>query len=257
MKYIKYEIKDRVAYITLNRPEKRNALNQQLVEEFKSLLDLLENDNNAELLILRGEGDAFCAGADLKYLQKLQANSYEENLIDSQNLMHLYKRIYTYRKIVIAEVTGHAIAGGAGLATVCDIVCAVPEAKFGYTEVKIGFVPAIVSIFILRKIGETKTKELLLTGKLITADQALDLGLINHVFSKGQIRQEVEKIAHQLINHASGHSLELTKDLINQVQNMPLDEALEFAAKMNAKSRDHQDCKKGIAAFLNKEKILW
>lgn len=257
MQYIKYETKEKIGYITLNRPEKRNALNAELVDELKTTFKKAEEDKNVKVIVLKAEGKAFCAGADLAYLQSLQKNSFDENLADSKNLADLYKTIYTLNKVVIAQVEGHAIAGGAGLATVCDFVFAVPEAKYGYTEVAIGFVPAIVSFFLIRKIGETKVKELLLTGKLITAEEAQKLNIFNFIEKSEKIEKTVNDFAQNIIKNASGDSLTLTKKIISDIQNFDYNKAMNFAAEINAISRETEDCKKGIAAFLNKEKIEW
>ena len=187
----------------------------------------------------------------------MQQNTFEENLADSSQLKELFEIIYTHPKIIIAQVEGAAIAGGCGLATVCDFTFAVTEAKFGYTEVKIGFVPAIVMIFLLRKIGEAKAKELLLTGKLFDATQAYQFGVVNAVYSKEEIATKVKEFATSLCNDASAQSLSLTKEMIGKVQELPSKEALNYAAEMNAKARSTEDCKKGIAAFLNKENLKW
>ena len=195
MEFVNYTVKNRLAYITLNRPEKRNALNNQVVKELTEAFEFAEKDDNAKVIVLNAIGDAFCAGADLAYLQSLQKNTYNENLADSNTLKELFKLIYTLDKIVIAQVEGHAIAGGAGLATVCDIVFSVPEAKFGFTEVKIGFVPAIVSIFAIRKLGESWTKRLLLTGDIINTTNAKECGIVNFIYTKTEIKKAVRKFA--------------------------------------------------------------
>ena len=252
-----YLVKDRVAYITINRPEKRNALNAALVADLGSLFDKAEHDNQVKIIILNALGDVFSAGADLDYLKQLQANSFEANLKDSNQLKNLFHKIYTHPKIVIAQVEGHAIAGGCGLATVCDFVFSTPESKFGYTEVKIGFIPAIVSIFCIRKIGESQTKQLLFTGDLISAARAKEINLINFITEKNKIEQEVLDFASKLCVSASTQSLALTKQLITNVQDLPLTEALDYAAEMNAHARSTEDCKKGIDAFLNKNQIKW
>jgi methylglutaconyl-CoA hydratase len=252
-----YLVKDRVAYITINRPEKRNALNAALVADLSSLFDKAEHDNQVKIIILNALGDVFSAGADLDYLKQLQANSFEANLKDSNQLKNLFHKIYTHPKIVIAQVEGHAIAGGCGLATVCDFVFSTPESKFGYTEVKIGFIPAIVSIFCIRKIGESQTKQLLFTGDLITAARAKEINLINFITEKDKIEKEVLDFASKLCVSASTQSLALTKQLITNVQDLPLTEALDYAAEMNAHARSTEDCKKGIDAFLNKNQIKW
>ncbi len=257
MNLIKYNIKNRVATITLNRPDKRNALNSTMVKELYSTLKKAEYNNDVKVIILKANGDAFCAGADLAYLKELSQYTYAENLADSMQLKEMFRQIYTMKKIVIAQIEGSAIAGGAGLATVCDLVFSVPEAKFGFTEVKIGFVPAIVSVFAIRKFGESHTKRLLLSGDLIEAKEARKIGLVNFISTKELIDEEVEKFAYNLVTKTSGNSLALTKSLISEIQQKDLEQALNYAAELNAKARDSTDCKKGINAFLNKEKIVW
>lgn len=255
--YLHCQTKERITYITLNRPEKSNAFNEILVEELKHAFSKAENDADTKVVILNAEGKVFSAGADLSYLQSLQENTLEENLKDSLNLKNLYQQIYTFKKVVIAQVEGHAIAGGCGLATVCDFTFTVPDIKFGYTEVKIGFVPAIVMVFLLKKIGELKTKELLLTGKLISSEEAKGIGLINAIYTKETIKEEVYNFAQKLCTETSGQSLEITKKMIANIQEMNYAKAFDFAAEMNAKARTTSDCKKGISSFLNKETIIW
>ncbi len=257
MNLVKYKIENRIGIITLARPEKRNALNSEMVAKLIEAFDKAEKDETIKVVILCAEGEAFCAGADLTYLQKLQNFSFEENLADSQHLMKLFYKIYTLPKIVIAQVQGHALAGGCGLASVCDFTFSVPEAKFGYTEVKIGFIPALVSVFLVRKVGEQKTKQLLLSGDIVTAGQALELGLISQVVDRISLETTVLEFAEKLIKNNSAQSMELTKQLITKVQQMPLEEALEHAANENANARATDDCKKGISAFLNKKPIVW
>lgn len=257
MSLVTYTAENRIGYITLNRPEKRNALNAEMVTELKKAFTEAENDDACKVIVLQANGDAFCAGADLAYLQQLQNNTYEENLQDSSHLMELFKHIYTHKKAVIGKIQGHALAGGCGLATVCDISYSVPEAKFGYTEVKIGFVPAIVKVFLIRKIGEGKARELLLTGKIFKAEEAKNYGLINHVCDADKIDAEVLDFATKLCNEASGQSIAFVKEMIAEVQHLSVDDGLKYAAEMNAKARATDDCKKGIQSFLNKEKLTW
>lgn len=254
---IEYSTENRIAYITLNRPEKRNAFNEQLVNELKHAVNDAENNKQVKILVLSGNGKAFSAGADLDYIQSMQNYTYEENLQDSNNLKELYERLYNFKKITIAKVKGHAIAGGAGLATVCDFTFSVPEALFGYTEVKIGFIPAIVMVFLLKKIGGNKAKELLLTGKLIDAAKAKAYQLINEIYTLEDIDQKVHDFANELIENCSGQSIENTKQMLLKINEMSTKEAFSYAAEMNAKGRETSDCKNGIAAFLNKEKIIW
>ena len=257
MSLIIYSVKDRVGYITLNRPEKRNALSSELVTALKEAFATAKNDRDVKVIVLKANGESFCAGADLAYLQQLQQFSFQENLADSNHLKDLFLQIYQLEKVVIAQVQGHALAGGCGLATICDFVFAVPEAKFGYTEVKIGFIPALVSIFLIRKIGEQKAKQLLLSGNLVQNAEALHLGLVNYIVPNEKLESEVFNFVQRLIKNNSGQSMGLTKQLIGTVQSMPLTEALEYAANMNATARATDDCKKGIDAFLKKKEWSW
>jgi len=252
-----YKIENKIAYITLNRPEKRNALNNEMVTALITAFENCEFDENVKIVILRAEGKVFCSGADLESLQKLQKNTYEENLGDSILLKELYRLIYIFPKIVIAQVQGSAIAGGCGLASVCDFIFAVEDAKFGYTEVKIGFIPAIVMIFLIRKIGELKTKELLITGNLITAQEAKNIGLINFVFSEVELKNKVNEFAFMLISNNSHQAMSETKKMLVEIQEKTLDEALNYSAKKNALARQTDDCKKGIDAFLKKKNLQW
>ncbi|UOQ74741.1 enoyl-CoA hydratase/isomerase family protein [Hymenobacter cellulosilyticus] len=257
LRYIRYETRDAIGYITLNRPDKRNALSYDVVSELKEAFEFAEEDESCKVIVLRAEGSAFCAGADLGYIQELQGFGYTDNLADSTHLMQLFHQIYTLKKVVIGQVQGHALAGGCGLATICDFAFAVPEAKFGYTEVKIGFLPAIVSVFLVRKIGEARTKQLLLTGDVISAQAAADFGLVNFLVSKEELAEKVYEFARRLCVENSGQSMELTKEMLARIPEMALEDSLRYAAQMNAEARGSLDCRRGIAAFLSKEKITW
>jgi methylglutaconyl-CoA hydratase len=257
MEYIELDVKDRIGTITLNRPEKRNALNFELVSELKEAFTLLEGDQNVKVIVLNAKGPAFCAGADLAYLQKLQSFSFEENLLDSKHLKELFLKIYTLKKVVVAQVQGNAIAGGCGLASVCDFVFSVPDAMFGYTEVKIGFVPAIVMVFLLKKIGEGNAGHLLLSGELISADEACRMGMVSKVVPSEKLEESVLAFANKLLVENSSQAMAATKQMIAKVQSMPLEDALNFASEMNARARSSDDCQKGIRAFLNKQKLAW
>ncbi len=215
------------------------------------------HDEEVKVVVLKAEGEVFSAGADLEYLQQLQNNSSQDDLEDTIAIKELLWSIYTLPKLVMAQVEGHAIAGGCGLAAVCDIVHAVPEAKFGYTEVRIGFIPALVSCFLVRKLGEGRAKELLLSGDLIDAATASAYGLINFVTEKGEIADTVRAYAERMAVSVSGQSVALTKQLLHKAQNLSLEDSLEEAIKLNVQTRSSQDCKKGIASFLNKEKLGW
>ena len=254
---VEFEIQDRIGYITLNRPDKRNALNFQMVIELRKAFHAAAQNGNVKVIVLRANGKAFCAGADLDALKQLQKNTLEDNLKDSNNLMEFFLSIYRSSKVVIAQVEGHAIAGGAGLVSVCDFAFSVPKAKFGYTEVRIGFVPAIVMSFLIRKCGELRAKELLLSGEIIDAETAANYNMINKVVPAEEIKDHVKDFAQALCNKNSSASMQLTKKMIADIQTMPIVDALRFASKMNAHARGTEDCQKGIAAFLNKETLEW
>ena len=254
---IKTEQKGKIRWIILNRPEKRNALNSKLVGALKSEIADAYLDSNTRAVILKGEGKAFCSGADLAYIQQLQKNKYEENLADSNHLKELYQLIYSGDKPVIAAVNGHAIAGGAGLVSVCDFALSIPEAKFGFTEVRIGFIPALVSIFLVRKIGESKAREILLRGDLFQADRAMEIGMIHEIHPAEGLDKAAEELASMLAESNSGESMKTTKKLLSEASDIGLHKALDLAAQFNARSRESEDCKKGIAAFLNKESPKW
>ncbi|NOZ48048.1 MAG: enoyl-CoA hydratase/isomerase family protein [Chlorobi bacterium] len=255
--YIQTKIKNRIGYIVLNRPDKRNALNSVLIDEIKKVLHIYKNEENIKIVVLKANGNSFCAGADLEYLTKLQSFDYEDNLKDSNSLRELYEQIYNYDKIVIAQVEGHAIAGGSGLVIVCDFAFSVPDAKFGFTEVKIGFVPALVSFFLIRKIGEAKARDLLLTGKLISAKLAMETEMINSIYTNNIIDEKVYEFADELAKNVSSESIKITKQIISDIQHFETTVALKRLAEINARARGTKDCKKGISGFLNKKQIEW
>lgn len=252
-----YELVNRVGYITLNRPEKRNALSFEFVSEIKHILSTAIDNDNCKVIVLKSSGEAFCAGADLGYLQQLQKNTFDENLIDSTHLMELFSMIYHAPKVIISQVEGPAIAGGCGLASVCDFCFATPESTFGYTEVKIGFVPAIVMVFLLRKVGEKNAREMMLTGDVFNAQKALSYDLINDIIPAENISEHVTSFAEKLSKTTSSQSIALVKQMTAHVPHLATQDALKYAAEINAKARATDDCKKGIASFLNKEKLTW
>lgn len=257
MDLIEYSISDRIAVIKINRPDKRNALNPKLVNQLTLCFRKAIADPLIKVIILKAAGEVFSAGADLEYLRQLQQSTFEDNRQDTVALTQLFLLIYESPKLIIAQVEGHAIAGGCGLITVCDLVFAVPEAKFGYTEVKIGFIPALVSCFLIRKMGEGRAKELLLSGDLISANAAHSYGLINFILPADEIEVGVLEYASLRVNTVSANSVALTKQLLSAAQNLSLEESLELAINLNIQTRSSEDCKRGISAFLNKEKLNW
>src|SRR5580700_10778486 len=191
-----------VATLTLNRPEKRNAISFELIDDLLRALDEVAK-SDAIVLIVTGAGKAFCSGMDLDNLKSLLGRSPEQNVQDSQSMVQLFRSLYEFPKVTIAAVNGPAIAGGTGLALLCDFTLAVPDAKFGYTEVRIGFVPAIVSTFLLRQIGEKQARDLLLTGRLFDAEEAARLGLINEVVPADKLISRARELAAQLLQNSS------------------------------------------------------
>ncbi|MFA6260464.1 MAG: enoyl-CoA hydratase-related protein [Bacteroidia bacterium] len=252
-----YHVQDRVGYITLNRPEKRNALSYELIDVLRQTFQTALFDPGCKVVVLQANGDAFCAGADLAYLQQLQNFSHEENLADSRHLMELFKLIYSFPKLVITKVNGAALAGGCGLATVGDFCFAGSGSTFGYTEVKIGFIPALVMVFLTRRISGSIVRQLLLTGDVIPAERALHMGLIQEVVDPGKLEETVHHYATHLARTTSAQSVATIKQMLCEIPSLSIDDGLEFAAKMNANARSEEDCKKGIAAFLNKQKLSW
>jgi len=255
-KTLLYNNEQGVMTITLNRPEKKNALNDTLVSELSDLLDGLSTDVSTKILILEGAGDAFCSGADLGYLKNLKDYSYDENLKDSRALAGLFLKIFEFPKITIAKVNGPAIAGGCGLATVCDFVFASERSKFGYPEVKIGFVAAIVSVFLIRQVGERKAREMLLSGEILSAEEAFSTGLINKVLLNSELDTYIADFAAKIIRN-SPQAVKKTKSLLNSFSfELPVD-ALDELAKLNAEFRQTSDFSEGVTSFLEKRKPNW
>jgi methylglutaconyl-CoA hydratase len=244
-----------VAILTLNRPEKRNAISFELIDDLLHALNEIA-ESNAIVLIVTGAGKAFCSGMDLDNLKGLLGRTAEQNLKDSQTMVNLFRAIYEFPKVTIAAVNGPAIAGGTGLALLCDFTIALPEAKFGYTEVRIGFVPAIVSTFLLRQVGEKQARDLLLTGRIFDAAEALRMGLINEVVSSANLMTRARELAAVLMANSAA-SLRATKKLLNDHARAEVDEQIEAAIRENAAIRSTADFREGITAFLDKRKPVW
>jgi len=254
-KTIQLSSEAQVATITLNRPDKRNAISYELIDELLTALDELTR-SPALVLILTGAGKAFCSGMDLENQKELLGCSPEQNLNDSETMARLFRSLYDFPKPTIAAVNGAAIAGGCGLATLCDFTLAVPEAKFGYTEARIGFVPAIVSTFLLRQIGEKHARDLLLTGRIISAEEAYRFGMVNEIVTSEKLLDRARELAAQLIEN-SPVSLACTKRLLSDLARRDLDAQLQLAVKENAAVRTTRDFREGISSFLEKRKPQW
>ena len=245
----------KVAILTLNRPEKRNAISFELIDDLLRALDEVAN-SDAVILILTGAGKAFSSGMDLENLKALLGRTPEQNLQDSETMVRMFRTLYEFPKVTIAAVNGAAIAGGTGLALLCDFTIAVPEAKFGYTEVRIGFVPAIVSTFLLRQVTEKQARDLLLTGRLFDSTEALKLGLISGITAPEKLMARAQELAAQLLENSAA-SLLATKSLLNQQARAEINAQIEAAVRENAAIRRTADFREGITAFLEKRKPVW
>lgn len=252
---LRFETVDHLSTITLNRPEKRNAISIQMIAELQAALDEIEK-THTRVVILTGVGKSFCAGIDLEYLQAIGQQSAAENQEDSKRIAKMFRKIWSYSRPLIAAVNGHALAGGCGIATLSDFTLAVPEAKFGYTEVKIGFLPAIVSVFLTRQIGEKRARDLLLTGRLIEAAEAREMGLVNEIVPAEKLMERAHELAETVLA-ASPSSITRAKHLLVSAAAAGVDHDLERAVLESARVRCTPDFKEGLAAFLEKRKPVW
>jgi methylglutaconyl-CoA hydratase len=247
-----YQVQGAIARIVLNRPEKRNALNEDLIVGLKDALRSADQDENVRAAILTGAGPDFCSGADLEALKKISEASVTENLEDARSLMELFTLIRSVRVPVIAAVRGRALAGGCGLALACDMVLASSSSKFGFPEVKIGFVPAMVMAILRRNVSEKRAFELITLGDQISSDEAVALGLINYVFDDEAFEDGVGAFARRFVDF-SGSAVSLSKRLLYRIDGLALEGAMSAGADINSIARMTDDCKKGIDRFLKRE----
>lgn len=255
--YATLEIKEAegIHTITLNRPERRNALNPQMIAELTHAVG--ESSTCAcGVVVLTGAGSAFCSGMDLENLKSLSNQRPDDQRADAESTMWMMRRLYELSKPTIAAVNGPAIAGGTGLATLCDFTIAAPQARFGYTEVRIGFIPAIVSVFLLEMIGEKKAKSLLLSGRILDAEEALEQGLVTEVVAEGELMSRVSEVAALLLRN-SPESMSAVKKLLSAFAKERLDRDLARAMRWNEKIRNSADFREGLTAFLEKRDPVW
>src|ERR1019366_6185709 len=244
-----------LALVTLNRPDKRNAISYELIEDILRALQEVAA-SPAQILILTGAGKAFCSGMDLDNLRSITGRSEDENRTDSETMARLFRTLYEFPKVTIAAVNGPAVAGGCGLATLCDFTLASTEASFGYTEVRIGFIPAIVSTFLLRQVGEKQARDLLLTGRIIGAEEAVRIGLANEVVAPDRLLARAREFAATLLRNSPA-SLLATKRLLQKYSSRELDEQIAAAVEENARIRTTADFREGVASFLEKRGPRW
>ena len=244
-----------LATITLNRPDKRNAISYELIDDILGALQEVEQ-SAAQILILTGAGKAFCSGMDLDNLRSITGRTEMENRQDSETMARLFRTLYEFPKVTIAAVNGPAVAGGCGLATLCDFTLASTEAKFGYTEVRIGFLPAIVSTFLLRQVGEKHARDLLLTGRIMGAEEAFRMGLANEVVAPEKLVSRAHELAASLLQNSPA-SLLATKRLLRKYSSGELDEQIAAAVEENARIRTTADFREGVSSFLEKRRPRW
>jgi methylglutaconyl-CoA hydratase len=244
-----------VKTITLNRPEKRNALSPALIEELTQALHEAETCD-CGVVILTGAGPSFCSGLDMEHLESLNARTPQEHRRDSENMARVLRTLYDFPKPIIAAVNGPAIAGGMALATIPDFTLAVPEAKFGYTEVRVGFVPAIVASFLMRQVGELRTRELLLSGKILKAQEAHTLGLVTQIVEHGDLIPSANALAQTLLLN-SPQAMRAVKELLAKHAKRRLDEELADGIEANAQQRSTEDFKEGVRAFREHRRAEW
>ncbi|MGD0729938.1 MAG: enoyl-CoA hydratase-related protein [Terracidiphilus sp.] len=253
--HILTESRNGVKTITLNRPEKRNALSPALIEELTAALHEAEKCD-CGVVILTGAGPAFCSGLDMEHLETINASTPLENRRDSENMAHVLRTLYDFPKPIISAVNGPAIAGGMALATIPDFTLAAPEAKFGYTEVRVGFVPAIVASFLIRQVGELRTRELLLSGKILKAQEAMQLGLVTQIVEHDDLMPSAHALAQTLLLN-SPQAMQAVKRLLSKHAKRRLDEEIEDAIEVNAQQRSTEDFKEGVQAFREHRRADW
>jgi len=252
---IKIETDGTLALITLHRPEKRNAISAAMIADLLAVLKDVESGSE-RVAILTGAGKAFCAGMDLDALKSLASQSPEQNLADARRTAGFFRRLWSFPKPLIAAVNGAALAGGCGIATLCDFTLAAPEAKFGYTEVRVGFIPALVSMFLERQVGEKLSRDLFLTGRILDAAEAKAAGLVTRVVPAEQLLDAARELAATLIGNSPG-SLLATKRLLVRASEAEIDRRIELAVAESVAIRSTPDFREGLAAFLEKRAPRW
>jgi methylglutaconyl-CoA hydratase len=253
---ISYSTENRIARVTLNRPEVHNAFNDIMIRELLEVFQEISKSDDVRVVILTGMGESFCAGADLNWMKRMINFTYEQNFEDSLKLAELFYLMYSLPKPIIAAVNGAAIGGGTGLVAVCDMAIAAEGARFSLSEVKLGLVPACISPYVIRKVGEGRCREFFLTGERATAQRALELGLVNQVVPLAELNMAVNGKVKQLLS-SGPKAIAMCKELLKNVPGMSFDKAMIYTAEMIASMRIGDEGQEGMNAFLEKRKPRW
>lgn len=253
---INYEKDGRVAKVTFNRPEIHNAFNGTVINEMADVFDQIASDDTLRVVLLTGKGKSFCAGADLNWMRGVIKQSFDENLAESNLLAELFWKIYSCHLPVIGRINGAAIGGGTGFVAVCDIAIAARSAKFSFSEVKIGVVPACIGPYVVKKMGEGKARELFITGERMNGDRAYEVGLVNRVVDDEQLDDMVDALIKSVLS-SGPNAVAMAKELVAAVPSMKPDEFKPFTAEMIAKLRVSDEGQEGMDAFLNKRQPSW
>jgi len=258
MKYETIEIQkaENIATIFLNRPDVHNAMNEKLMKELTTCFHELGKDNTVRTIILTGKGKSFCAGADLNWMKSMAKYSKEENIKDSRLLLNLYEAIYNCPKPVIGRVNGHAFGGGIGLFAVCDITIAVPDCKFAFTEVKLGIIPAVISNYIIRKIGLSNMRRLFITGERFNSEYAKEIGLIDYVIPTEELDSKIQFYI-DLLKSSGPNAIIEVKKLIDSCEKMDRSKYKDHTVEKISELRVSKEGQEGINAFLEKRKTKW
>ena len=253
---IELQRKKNIVTIYLNRPDVHNAMNEKLMKELTTCFKNLSEDKEVRVIILSGKGKSFCAGADLNWMKSMAKYSKEENIKDSRILLDLYEAIYNCPKPVIARINGHAFGGGIGLFAVCDINISVPNLKFAFSEVKLGIIPAVISTYIVRRIGLSNMKQLFITGERFNSEYAIKIGLIDYVVPEEELDPFIQKYSEQIIS-SGPNAVKEVKKLVQSYEKMDINKYKENTVKKIADLRISEEGQEGINAFLEKRKTKW
>lgn len=250
------DVENGVARVTLNRPQVRNAFDDRMLRELLEVFSGMKVHRDVRVTVLTGSGTSFCAGADMNWMRRAKDYTHEENLRDSRVLADCLYAIYSCPRPTIARVNGPAIGGGTGLLAVCDIAVASTEARFSFSEVKIGIVPACISPYVVRRIGEGACREFFLTGERLTPERALGTRLVNDVVAPEVLDKAVQEQIDRLMT-SGPRALEACKELLQKVPEMSLEEAKTYTAEMIASLRMSEEAQEGMTAYLEKRKPDW